>query len=169
MAAVRSVAGRGPLPAVAGALVAAVVVAVLAVTLGGGDAGAMGAGDAAEFAERALADAGVEATVGEPTAGSFDGPSGAEDVWVVPAAVDGRQIALSVDADGDRALNLADGLGNGTNVLDDEAFDALAAFRYDPLAQASTVPSVVALAAVLVAGGLLVWAVRAGRAAAPAR
>lgn len=163
------VASRGRVrAALVGVVVAVVMVGLFATVVGGAGQDAMSADDAVTFTERALADAGVDATVGTPTEGDFDGGGRDEDVWVVPAEVRGQQIAVSVDADGDKALNLADRLGDGSNVLSDEEFEALAQFRFDPRAERSLVPATAALALALAVGLVLGAALRTGRAALPA-
>lgn len=154
--------------ALAGTIIAVVVVALLGTLVGGGGRDPMSGDQAVTFTERAFAEAGVDAVVGEPTAGTFGTGPPAREAWVVPAEVAGRQITLTVDADGDRALNLADGLEDGTNVLDDDQFDALAQFRFDPRQDDTTLVSVVALGAVLAAGLLLGRAVSSRQAAFPA-
>ena len=156
---------------VRGALVAAgvalLLVVLLVAVLGGHDADPMTSTEAVDFTERALSESGVEAAVGSPERGTFGLGPLAEDVWIVPAAVGSQPIALSVDADGDKALNLADRLGDGTNVLADDEFDALATFRYDPRGEDRTLPSAVALGAVVAAGVALGVVLRTRRAALP--
>lgn len=153
--------------ALVGVAVAVVVVGLLAAVVAGAGQEAMTAADAVTFTERALADAGVDATVGTPTEETFDGGGREEEVWVVPAEVRGQQIAVSVDADGDRALNLADRLADGTNVLSDDEFDSLAQFRFDPRVVGTTVPATAALVLGLAVGLLLGAAIRTGRAQLP--
>lgn len=152
----------------AGAVVAVALVASAAVLAGRGDDSGMTPAEAVAFTERALADAGVEATVGEPERGTFGTGQAAEDVWVVPAVVDGRTIAVAVDADGDQALNLADGLEDGSNVLSEEAFAALAQFRDDPRSEGLALPSALALLTAVATGVGLAAAIRGGRASLPA-
>lgn len=160
--------GPGPGRAVlAGAIVAALVVAALGALLGGGRDGVMSSQQAVAFTERALQEADVAAVVGEPTEGTFDDRGSEELVWVVPAIVGVRRIALSVDADGDKALNLADGLGDGSNVLSEEAFVALARFRYDPLAEDTTLTSALAVLGALAVALGLGAAIRTRRVALP--
>lgn len=162
-------ASPGPARAlVAGMVVALVLVAMAAVVLGSEDPGPMSAEEAVDFTERALAEAGVEAEVGAPTAGTFGLGPLAADVWIVPARVGAQPIALSVDADGDRALNLADELADGSNVLGDDEFDALAAFRFDPGGVVTDLPAGVAGGAVALAVAALAVCVRSRRVAVPA-
>lgn len=160
--------GPGPGRALlAGAVVAALVVAAFGALLGGGRDGVMSSEQAVAFTERALEEAGVAAVVGTPTEGTFDDRGREEPVWVVPAIVGVRRIALSVDADGDKALNLADGLVDGSNVLSEEAFVALARFRYDPLAEETTLTSALALLGALAVALGLGAAIRTRRVALP--
>lgn len=160
--------GPGPARALlAGAVVASLVVAVVAALLGGGGDGVMSPEQAVTFTERALEEAGVTAVVGVPIMGTFEAGGEEEPVWVVPAIVGVRQIALSVDADGDKALNLADGLGDGSNVLSEEEFVALARFRYDPLEEDTTLASALALLGALAVALALGAVVRTRRVALP--
>lgn len=165
----KRVASRGRARAtLVGVVVAVVMVVLFTTVVGGAGEDVMSADDAVTFTDRALTDAGVEATVGTPSEGTFEGGARDEDVWVVPAEVRGQQIAISVDADGDKALNLADRLSDGSNVLSDEEFEALAQFRFDPRAEGAVVPATAALALALAVGLLLGAALRTGRAALPA-
>lgn len=160
----------GPIrAALVGTCVALLLVVLLGVVLAPGAPDPMTSTEAIDFTERALSEAGVAAQVGTPERGTFGLGPLAADVWIVPAVVGSQPIAVSVDADGDKALNLADRLGDGTTVLADEEFDALAAFRYDPQDEDRMLPSAVALGAAVAAGVALGGAVRAHHAALPAR
>ena len=61
-------------------------------------------------------------------------PEGGEPipVYVVPADVAGNRLELYVQRDGDQAVNLDDAMPDGGYVLDDEQFEALAEFEFDP-------------------------------------
>lgn len=160
--------GPGPARALlAGAVVAALVVAVVAALLDSGGDGVMSPEQAVTFTERALAEAGVTAVVGAPSESTFDAGGEEERVWVVPAVVGVRQITLSVDADGDKALNLADGLGDASFVLSEEEFVTLARFRYNPLEEDATLASAVALLGALAVALALGAVLRARRVAPP--
>ncbi|MBW3547643.1 MAG: hypothetical protein KY452_05860 [Actinobacteria bacterium] len=92
-------------------------------------------------------------------------PEGGEPipVYVVPAEVAGFRLELYVQRSGDRAVNLDDAMPDGGFVLNEEQFEKLAEFRFDPaaerVAESRRGPATVAGALVLLVGVALLISV----------
>ncbi|MDP8987622.1 MAG: hypothetical protein M3N25_09525 [Actinomycetota bacterium] len=126
--------------------------------------------EAREFTTRALQASDVRnVTLGTEVREETFRPEGGEPipVYVVPAEVSGYRLELYVQRSGDRAVNLDDAIPNGGYVLDDEQFEKLAQFRFDPaaerVAESRRGPATVAGALVLVVGVALLISVVGGR------
>lgn len=150
-------------------LAGVVVVSVIAGAYAAGrEQPTMSPQEARVFTGQALEASGVKnVTVSAQTREEVFVPEGGGEpipVYVVPAEVAGYRLELYVQRSGDRAVNLDDAMPDGGYVLDDEQFEKLAAFRYDPaaerVAESRRGPATVAGALVLVVGvALLVFVV----------
>lgn len=157
----------------------------------GQDRPPMTAAQAQEFTVRAFTFSGAEPVElsGEPRAEEFPGPGTPEPddddrgdeegqdgdgvpaepvpVWVVPVTVSGRPVELYVARSGNSAVNLDDTVPGGGYVLNQEQFERLAQFRFDPagdrLRDGRQGPALVAGLLIVVAGVFLLVAVLRGR------